>query len=167
MIEKTSVEGLVVLFKDHVWKLHGLPESIIFDQRAQFVMGLMRELNRMLGIETKLSIAFYLQTDRQTKHINQELEQYLRIFVDYHQEQWLNWLGMAEFTYNNKVNVSTKISSFITNNGGNPRMEFELRKKEKVLKAEEFVVRMKEIQEKAQVALKKMQEKMKKQVDRY
>jgi len=61
--KKTLVKGLVVLFCDHVWKLHGLPKNIISDQRAQFVAGLMKELNGMLGIETKLLTVFYLQTD--------------------------------------------------------------------------------------------------------
>jgi len=57
--EKTSVEGLAKLFRDNVWKLHGLPESIISDRGPQFAAGLMRELNRMLGIKSKLSTAFY------------------------------------------------------------------------------------------------------------
>jgi len=70
MMEKTSVEGLAVLFWDHVWKLHGLPESIISDQGVQFAVGLIKELNRMLGIETKLSMAFHPQTDGQTEHAN-------------------------------------------------------------------------------------------------
>ena len=65
--EKTSAKGLAVLFRDHVWKLHGLPESIISDRGAQFVAGLMKELNGMLGIKTKLSMAFHPQTDRQTE----------------------------------------------------------------------------------------------------
>jgi len=81
--EKTSAKGLVVLFRDHVWKLHGLPESIISNRGAQFAVGLMKELNGMLGIETKLSMAFHPQTDGQTEQANQELEQYLRMFVDY------------------------------------------------------------------------------------
>ena len=88
MTEKTLAEGLAVLFRDHVWKLHELPESIISDRGAQFVAGLMKELNEMLGIETKLSTAFHPQTDKQTERANQELEQYLRMFVDYRQEQW-------------------------------------------------------------------------------
>ena len=163
--EKTSAEGLAVLFRDHVWKLHGLPESIISDQGAQFVAGLMKELNGMLGIETKLSTAFHPQTDGQTEQANQELEQYLRMFVDYRQEQWPDWLGTAEFAYNNKVNSSTKVSSFMANNGQNPRIGFEMRKKGKVLRAEEFAVKMKEIQEEAQAALRKAQEEMKKQAD--
>ena len=81
--EKTSAEGLAKLFRDNMWKLHGLPESIILDRRPQFVAGLMRELNRMLGIESRLSTAFYPQTNGQTERVNQELEQYLRMFIDH------------------------------------------------------------------------------------
>jgi len=58
--EKTLAEGLVKLFRDHIWKLHGLPESIISDRGAQFVAGMMKELNNLLGIQTKLSMAYYL-----------------------------------------------------------------------------------------------------------
>jgi len=48
--EKTSAEGLTKLFWDHVWKLHGLPESIISDRGVQFAAGMMKELNNLLGI---------------------------------------------------------------------------------------------------------------------
>jgi len=82
-MEKTSAEGLARLFRDNMWKLHGLHESIISDRGLQFVAGLMRELNEMLGIKSKLSMAFHLQTDRQTERVNQELEQYLRMFIDH------------------------------------------------------------------------------------
>jgi len=85
--EKTSAEGLARLFRDNVWKLHGLPESTISDRGLQFVAGLMRELNEMLGIRSKLSTAFHPQTDGQTERVNQELEQYLRMFIDHRQEQ--------------------------------------------------------------------------------
>jgi len=69
-IEKTLAEGLARLFRDNVWKLHGLPESIISDRRPQFVVGLMQELNGMLGIESKLSTVFHPQTDGQTERVN-------------------------------------------------------------------------------------------------
>ena len=85
-IEKILAEGLTRLFKDNVWKLHGLPESIILDQGPQFAAGIIRELNWILGIESKLSTAFYSQIDRQTKRVNQELEQYLQMFIDHRQE---------------------------------------------------------------------------------
>ena len=69
-IERTSVEGVAKLFQDNVWKLHRLPESIITDKGAQFVAGMMRELNQMLGINTKLSTAYHLQTDSQMERMN-------------------------------------------------------------------------------------------------
>jgi len=65
--EGTLVEGLVRLFKDNVWKLHGLPESVMSDRGLKFAAELMKELNRMLGIETRLSTTFYPQTDGQTE----------------------------------------------------------------------------------------------------
>jgi len=74
--EGTLAEGLARLFRDNVWKLHGLPESVS-DREPQFAAELIKELNRMLGIETRLSIAFHPQTDEQTEQMNQELEQYL------------------------------------------------------------------------------------------
>jgi len=164
--EKTSAEGLARLFRDNVWKLHGLPESIILDRGPQFAAGLMRVLNQMLGIESKMSTAFYPQTDGQMERVNQELEQYLRMFIDHQQEQWPDWLGMAEFAYNNKMHSSTKTSPFKANYRQDPRMGFEVRKKGKYEGAEKFVVKMKEIQEEARAALGKAQEEMKKYVDR-
>jgi len=132
-------EGLVRLFRDNVWKLHGLPESIISDRGPQFMAGLMRELNEILGIKSKLSIAFHPQTDGQTERVNQELEQYLRMFIDHRQEQWPEWLGMAEFAYNNKAHLSTKMSLFKANYGQDPRMGFEGRKKGKYAGAKKFM----------------------------
>ena len=116
-MEKTSAEGLAKLFQDHVWKLHGLSKSIILDKGVQFAAGIIKELNNLLEIQTKLSIAYHSQTDRQTERINQELEQYLRVFIDHRQEQWPDWLGMAEFAYNNKIYIATKILLFKANYG--------------------------------------------------
>jgi len=85
--ERTSAKGLARLFRDNMWKLYRLPESIISDRELQFVAELIKELNRMLEIESKMSTVFHLQIDRQTERVNQELKQYLRMFIDYRQEQ--------------------------------------------------------------------------------
>ena len=61
MTEKTMVEGLAKLFRNNVWKLHGLPESVISDRGPQFAAGLTKELNKMLGIETKLSTVYHVK----------------------------------------------------------------------------------------------------------
>ena len=68
--EGTSVEGLARLFRDNMWKLHGLPESVVSDRGPQFVAKLTKELNKILGIETRLSTVFHPQTDRQTEQMN-------------------------------------------------------------------------------------------------
>jgi len=81
--EKTTAEGLVRLFRDNVWKLHRLPESVISDRGPQFAAGMTKKLNKMLGIETKLSMAYHPETDRQTERTNQELEQYLKMYVNH------------------------------------------------------------------------------------
>ena len=91
--EGTSAEGLARLFWDNVWKLHGLPESVVSDRGPQFAAELTKELNRMLEIRTKLSTAFHPQTDEQTKRMNQELEQYLWFFIENRQKDWPEWLG--------------------------------------------------------------------------
>jgi len=57
--EGTLVEGLAWLFRDNIWKLHGLPESIVSDRGPQFVAEMMKELNSMLGIEMKLLTLFH------------------------------------------------------------------------------------------------------------
>jgi len=87
--EIIMAEGLIKLFRDNVWKLHELLESVISDRGPQFVAELMKELNEILGIETKLSTAFHSQTDGEMERMNQELEQYLRIYIDYRQSNWL------------------------------------------------------------------------------
>jgi len=164
--EKTMAEGLARLFRDYMWKLHGLPESVISDRGPQFAAGLTKELNKMLGIETKLSMAYHPQTDGQIERINQKLEQYLRMYVNYKQNNWTEWLVMAEFAFNNKMYTATKMSPFQVNYGRELRMGFDIRKKGKNEKAEEFVREMKEKHEETRAALVKSQEEIKRQVDK-
>ena len=111
-------------------------------------------------------MAFHSQTDRQIEKVNHKLEQCLRMFIDHRQEKQLEWLGIAEFAYNNKVHSSTRMSPFKANYEQDPRMGFEGRKKEKYEGAEKFVMKMKEIQEEAKIMLSKTQEKIKKYTDK-
>jgi len=91
------------------------------------------------------------------ERINQELEQYLRVFIDHRQKQWLDWLGTVEFAYNNKVHVVTKTSLFKANYGQDPKMGFKGRRKGKYKMVEKFVKRMRKIQEEIKAALEKAQ----------
>ena len=123
------------------------------------------KLNEILEIETKLFIAFHPQKNGQTERMNQELEQYLKIYIDHRQSNWLEWLTTTEFVFHNKVHTSTNLLPFKFNYRKKPRMDFEIRKKGKHTKAEEFV-EMKKIHEEAKAALKKSQEEIKKYADK-
>jgi len=86
--------------------------------------------------------------------------------VDHRQKDWPEWLASAEFAVNNKVHMATKVLPFIANYGRELRMEGDIRKKGKVESATKFVKRMKKVHEEAEVALKKVQEDMRRQADR-
>jgi len=88
------------------------------------------------------------------------------MYINHRQNNWAEWLAMAEFTFNNKVHTVTKMSPFQVNYGRELKMGFDIRKKGKNEKAEEFVREMKKRHEEARAALVKAQEGMKRQVDR-
>ena len=159
--EETLAKELARLFRDNIWKLYRLLESIVLDRGPQFTAEITRELNSMLGIETKLSMLFHPQIGGQTEHMNQELEQYLQFFVDHQQKDWPEWLVLAEFAINNKTHSTTKVSPFMVNYGRELRIRVDIKRKGKIEKATEFVVKMKKVQEEAEAALKRAQEKIK------
>ena len=111
-------------------------------------------------------MAYHSQTDGQIERANQELEQYLRMYINHRQNNWSEWLATAEFAFNNKVHTATKTSLFQVNYRRKPRMGFDIRKKGKNEKAKEFAREMKERHKEARAALVRSQEKMKRQADR-
>ena len=131
-------------------------ECVISDREPQFTVELTKELNRMLEIETRLLTVFYLQMDKQTKWMNQELEQYLRFFTEYKQSNWLEWLVTAEFAVNNKVHSAIKVLPFMANHGREIIMGADIRRKGKIEKVTEFVEKMKKVQEEAGAILRKV-----------
>jgi len=86
-----------------------------YQRKSQFATQFMKDLHKLIGIETNLLTAFHPQTDRQTECINQEVEQYLCLFTNHWQTNWNTWLSCGEFSYNNKVHLSTGFSPFFIN----------------------------------------------------
>jgi len=97
--------------------------------------------------------------------MNQELEQYLRFFMEHRQKNWPEWLALAEFAVNNKAHTTTKVSPFMANYRRELRIGGDIRKKGKVESAMEFIERIKKVHEKVEMALKKTQEEMKRYAD--
>ncbi|SJL16294.1 uncharacterized protein ARMOST_19814 [Armillaria ostoyae] len=92
-----SAERWARILQDHVYARHGMPQVVISDRGPQFVSKFMTELYKLLDIKQNASTAFHPQTDGQTEHVNQEVEKYLRIFINHQQTDWTDWLPLAEF----------------------------------------------------------------------
>jgi len=162
-----TAEGAARLFLHQVWKLHGLLKCVISDCRPQFVARFTKELYRLLGIKLASSTAWHPQTDGQTERVNQELDQYLWLFVNERQDDWYDLLPMAEFQHNNHVHSATQQPLFLLDTGQLPRMGFEPQQNPSGLETvNEFMERMKMAIKEAKSAIRKAQDDMKKYYDR-
>lgn len=162
----TSSLGLATLYRDNVWKLHGLPLSIISDRGPQFASQLSRSLNELLSIKTSLSTAFHPQTDGQTERTNQEVEKYLQMFVNHQQTNWSSWLAIAEFSFNNATRSSTSHSPFFLNYGLHPRTPTSPPNSSKIPALDEWLSELSSARSAAEKALKKSAEYMKTSYDK-
>ena len=84
--EEVTSEQVARLFFDKIFKHHGIPDSLVSDRGTQFTSRFSKALCALIGIEQKLSTRFHPQTDSQTEWINVVLEQYLRGYVNYQQD---------------------------------------------------------------------------------
>jgi len=96
-------EQLAELHIKHVWPLHGLPLCHNMDHGSQFMATYMHNLQKALGIEQRLSMAYHPQSQGQVESNNKWLETYLHMFSAYWQDDWADFLHTAEFAYNNHL----------------------------------------------------------------
>jgi hypothetical protein len=118
-----SARGLADLFVRHVFSKHGVPVDIVSDRGTKFTSAFWSSLSAALGIKQNLSTAYHLQTDGQTERVNQVLEQYLHLYVNYDQDNWAALLPLAEFAYNNAPHSSTNMSPFFATYGYHPTLD--------------------------------------------
>lgn len=164
----TKVTALEVakLLRDNIFRHHGLPKKFISDRGPQFIAEVMTELYKLLGIEYNPSTAAHPQTDGQTERVNQEVEAFLRIYANYRQDDWVDWLAIQEFCYNNRVSSATGYSPFFMESGRNPNMGFNPSRHSRNMDAQKFFEGMKQAHEDAEAAMRKAKEDMKRWYDR-
>ena len=117
----TPIKEIANIFLREVWRLHGLPSSVVSDRDSRFQSKFWLAVMELLKVDVRLSTAFHPQTDGQTERVNQILEQYLRCYCSYQQDDWAELLPLAEHAYNSAVSESTKVSPFEANYGFSPR----------------------------------------------
>lgn len=124
--EAMPTEDFARLFVNNLFKLHGFPKDVISDRGSHFKAAFWKEVTKACGIKSKLSTSFHPETDGQTERTNQTLEQYLRMYCNYEQDNWCDLLPLAEFACNNAPNASTGTSPFFANYGYHPRSDIEI-----------------------------------------
>ncbi|QRW24229.1 Retrotransposable element Tf2 protein [Rhizoctonia solani] len=121
--KKVSAKGLADLFVSHIWKLHGLPVKTISDRGTTFTGKFLRALyQQQLGIKPSFSSAYHPESDGQTERVNQFIEFYLRSYVAADHSDWVKWLPLAEYAYNNAKHSATGKTPFELIYGRNPIM---------------------------------------------
>jgi len=155
------VEGAARLFLHYVWKLYSLLKCIVSDRGSQFVASFTKELYRLLGIQISSSTAWHPQTDGQMECINQELDQFLRLFINKWQDNWYDLLPITEFQHNNHVHSVMQQPPFLLDMGRIPRMGFKPRQNPSNLETvNKFTKRMESATEEAKSTIRKAQENM-------
>ena len=113
-------KGIAKIYRNKIWKLYRIPRKILSDRSLQFMLKFIEEFTKALGTTRQLLIAYYSQTDGQTEWINQEMGTFLWYYINYQQDNWMEWLAAAEFQYNNKRHAVTGKTLFELNFGRHP-----------------------------------------------
>jgi len=114
------------IFLSQVFVKHGTPTDIVSDRGKHFISRFWRSLCQLLVIKANLSMAYHPETNGQTEQVNQILEQYLWVYINYQQDDWVNLLPLAEFAYNNTSHSATMVTPFFANKGFHPKLEVSL-----------------------------------------
>jgi hypothetical protein len=110
--ETITAEEVAELYGKLVFPHYGIPHKVISDRDPRFTRRFTTTLCAKLGIKQNLSTAYHPQTNGQSERTNQWLEQYLRIFGNYSQNDWANWLPLAQYIHNSWMNETTKQTPF-------------------------------------------------------
>ena len=123
--ESSTTQDLAYAFIRVIASQHGLPKQLISDRDKLFTSNFWKSLMQKLGVKHSLSTAFHPQTDGQTERLNQTLEQYLRCYVNYEQNNWVELLPTAQWAYNSSDNEAISMSPFKANYGYDPDLELQ------------------------------------------
>ena len=107
-----TAKDVAQLFFDNIFRLHGLPDSVVSDRDPKFTSKFWRHLFELCDVKLKMSTSHHPQTDGSSEVMNQMVENYLRCYCSKDQDNWNSLLTSAEFAYNSAVSTDLGVSSF-------------------------------------------------------
>lgn len=107
-----TIAKVASLYMQYVFKLHGMPATIVSDRDTTFTSLFWSELFRLQGTTLAMSTAYHPQFNGQTEIVNKSFKQYLRTFTADRPHRWAEWLSLAEFWFNTNFHTSLKLSPF-------------------------------------------------------
>jgi len=122
-IRSLDTTMLAELFVKHIFSKHGVPSHVTSDRGTEFVSKFFRSLANVLDIRLYFTLGYHPEADGQTEYTNQTLEQFLRIYCNYQQLDWLRLLPLAEFIYNNMLSFTIDVFPFYANKGYHPKIQ--------------------------------------------
>ncbi|KAJ9521797.1 hypothetical protein QJQ45_024663, partial [Haematococcus lacustris] len=159
--ESMTATQYAKLFLENVFRLHGMPRSVVSDRGPQFHNKFWAEVTKLLQVQVNLSSAYHPETDGQTERVNRVIEEMLRHFIRPDQRDWAEYLPLVEFAINNAWQESVRSTPFYLNYGYHPRLAELLDLPQKVPQAHDFVKGMKRAVEQARQCLARAQKRMK------
>ncbi len=157
LITSMKVEEVINCFYAHVWKHHDLLKFFMSDRDIQFIFDVWKHMCKMLKIDVKLSTTYHFEIDDQIKKVNAVIKHYLRVFINYMQNDWVKWLSEVKFVVNNASSLITLASLFLINSNQNLRLDFEsfesllknltFQAQDKLINVKEFIKKMKKLTE--------------------
>ncbi len=138
-VNEITSSGLANLFVLHVFSKHGVPSHVTCDRGSEFVSHFFRSLGEALDMRLHYTAGYHPSADGQTERVNQTLEQYIRMYCNYQQDNWASLLPLGEFAYNNTPNATTGVSPFFANKGYHPSISVHPERDLVSARAREFV----------------------------
>src|SRR5260221_13272910 len=154
------------LFLTHVFLKHGIPGHVTSNHGAEFVSHFFCSLASLLNMKLHFTSGYHPEGDGQTECINQVLEQYLRAYMNYQQDDWAPLLPLVEFAYNNTTSKTTGVSPFFANKGYHPRMTPNLLAPSSSSEAQCYIVDLDQLHAQLKTSIVEAQEKYQKSADR-
>jgi len=156
---------LAELFILHVFSKHGVPGNVTSDRGSEFVLHFFRSLGTALDMNLHFTSGYHPEGDGQTERVNQTLEQYLRCYCNFQQDNWSTLLPLAEFAYNNAPSETTGTSPFFANKGYHPNLTVHLERNMASAHAREFAVDLGELHENLKLHIRQAQQRYQKSAD--